>query len=150
MPAPRASSKPVPLIKRFRTPVKRRKRKQVSLDEPKRIDVDPASPSFAGRLVSEINAAPGPKSLAKLVRDFGPLLDAQHLSMALGRLAGYYTGTDSAQPDRQLYRCGRGGGVGQRTIQGACSGLRRSIQKLSSGIRVWPCRSAAAPGRSTR
>lgn len=99
-----ASSKYIPLIKRLRKPTGKRRRNKVLADEPKRIDVDPSSASFAGRLVHEINTAPGPRSLAKIVDDFGPLLSGQHVSMALGRLAGFYTTTDVARPDRRLYR----------------------------------------------
>jgi hypothetical protein len=66
---------------------------QQTMHEPMcRAQVRPDSPEFSGRLLSEINAANGPRQLLSLVQQFGPHLPAGQVAAVLSRLAGFVGG----------------------------------------------------------
>jgi hypothetical protein len=97
-PAARAAAPPssaAPPLARRRPLIKRRKmtRRQRMVaprkDVPARLEVDPESPEFEGRLTAALASAWGPISLGKLLADYGGAMSGEHLSLALSMLAGF-------------------------------------------------------------
>jgi hypothetical protein len=89
------SSSAAPPLARRRPLIKRRKmtRRQRMVaprkDVPSRLEVDPGSPEFEGRITAALAGAWGPLSLAKLLADYGEAMSGEHLSLALSMLAGF-------------------------------------------------------------
>lgn len=62
---------------------------------PRRLNLDPASPEFEGRLRTEITSVFGPAMLEKILQDYGPQLSARNASLLLSMLAGFATARTS-------------------------------------------------------
>lgn len=79
-----------PIIKK-RQLTRRQKLKAPLKDAVRRLNLNPESPEFEGRLRTEITSVVGPNMLEKIVQDWGQYLSPRNHSFVLSMLAGFVT-----------------------------------------------------------